>query len=883
MTLWTSPAEAELIEYCERNRARFVAAGADPAEVLDDLRSHITEEAARAGIAMLTREDVLRLLSGMQDPAATCDAPNQFAPPAPATCAQTTPLLSGFALVACIACGVALPLFAWLFELLTGVCTTELFDPLPTVWHVVLVACIPPANLLACLALRRDQIRNWRILAWTNSIALGISLYYTLGFLPFTPFAIVGIVMCGLGLLPLAPLLALLTGFSLRKRLRQRAAAVGVRLRGAWCGLLIGVLALLVLDVPKAVTLAGMQMAVSENDATQARGIQVLRVAGNHADILRACYLQRRFAIDLLTLLFRISGPDVTAAQAQDIYYRVTGVPYNAVAPPAISGPRTRMANVEHFDYDQGGEAVAARLRGLSLDQSRLDGRVDPDAATAYLEWTMVFRNNAAVQHEARAQVVLPPDAVVSRVTLWVNDTPREAAFAPRAQARKAYEDIVQQRRDPILVTTSGRDQVLVQCFPVPPNNGTMKVRIGITVPLTLPTLSEGLVRLPYFSERNFTTRTGLEHGLWLEAPATVQLLQPVTGMVCAARDDSWVLRGNLGAAALDQIQAVRVTRDAQRTDAWAWLDAASNRVVRQHISATNAAAPQRIVLVLDQSRRMAAYTNMVYHALRALPAGVEVALLGAGDTVRELLPPTWWTPAAHAQATAALDALTYAGGCDNAHALTRAWDLAAARAPSVIVWLHATQPLQSRDIEALRQRLARQPWSPVIVDLQCGTGPNALAAQLNGLVALQSATRFGQPAHDLERLLAQWQPAASAVRVVRWCENPGFNTASMCADAHVARLWANDQVHILCGQRRASATSNAVVLATAQHVVTPVSGAVVLETDAQFQAAGLTPVSDELVPRVVPEPCFTGLLMLALIIHMRRHHGAQQWHTFSQ
>lgn len=873
MTLWTSPAEAELIQYCKRQHAQFVAAGADPAEVLDDLRRHITEEAARAGIAMLTREDVLRLLSGMQD-AATGSGP--LPPALSAPHAQTTSPFSGLALLACIAFGVALPLFAWLFELLTGVCTTELFDPLPTRWHVVLVAFIPPANLLACLALQRDQIRGWRTLAWTNSIALGISLYYALGFLPFTPFALVGIVMCGLGLLPLAPLLALLVGFSLRKRLRQRAVAAGVRLHGTWCGLLIGLLALLVLDVPKAVTLAGMQMAVSDHDATQARGIRVLRVAGNQAEILRTCYLQRRFAIDLLTLLFRISGPDVTAAQAQDIYYRVTGVPYNAVAPPAISGPRTRMANVEHFDYDQGGEAVAARLRGLALDQSRLDGTIDPDAATAYLEWTMVFRNTATVQHEARAQIVLPPDAVVARVTLWVNDTPREAAFAPRAQARKAYEDIVQQRRDPILVTTSGRDQVLVQCFPVPPNNGTMKVRIGITVPLTLPTLAEGLVRLPFFSERNFALRAGLEHGLWLEAPAAVQLLQPMTSMVCATRGDTRVLRGNLGAAALDQILAVSVARNAQRTDAWAWLDATSNNVIRQHISATNIVPPQRIVLVLDQSRRMAAYTNIVSQALRALPAGVEVALLAAGDSVRELLPPTWWTPAAQAQATAALNALTYVGGCDNAPALTRAWDLAAARAPSIVVWLHATQPLHSRDIEALRQRLARQPWSPVIIDLQCGTGPNALAAQLNGLVALQSAVRFGAPARDLEQLVAQWQPAASTVRVQRWCENPGSNTASMCADAHLARLWANDHVQTLCNQRRASATSNAVAVAMAQHVVTPVSGAVVLETDAQFQAAGLTPVSDELVPRVVPEPYLTGLLMLALIIRMRRRLGAQ-------
>jgi hypothetical protein len=866
MTTWTPAADAALGEYINQHRARLLAAGADPADVLDDLRGHITEEATRAGIAMLTRDDVLRMLAGMQNEPLSASPPDPTSPTG-----LSAPRLCMLALIFCLAFGVALPIIAWVFELLTGICTSELFDPLPTAWHVALVALVPLANLLGCINLRRAQLHWLRLLDWSNSIALGIALYYALGFLPFTPFAVVGIVVMGLGFLPLAPLCAFITGLALRRHLRARAAESGARLRRTWCGLLIGLLALLALDVPKAVTLAGMQMAVNENDATQARGVQLLRAVGDDVFILRACYVQRRFAIDLLTMLFRVIGPEITRENAQAIYYRVTGVPYNAVPPPAISGPRTRMANVEQFDFDQGGEAVAARLRGLSLDQSRLDGTLGPDAATAYLEWTMVFRNNSMRQHEARANVVLPPGAVISRVTLWVNDVPREAAFAPRAQARQAYEDIVQQQRDPILVTTSGRDQVLVQCFPVPPDNGTMKVRIGMTVPLTLPDLSDGLLRLPYFSERNFSLRAGLTHDVWLEAPTALRMLQTAPQVVCTRRDAAFVARGDMGADAVDQIRTIGAPRDAHCTNAWVWLDTSSNRVVRQNLVSTTAVPPQRVVFVVDQSRRMRAYTNVLLQAFAAMPAGLEVAILAAGDTVQELLPPTVWSADARAQAVRAVTRREYAGGCDNTRALTRAWDLAADRAPGIVLWLHATQPVRSRAIEALWQRLARQPWSPTLLDLQCGTGPNAVLEQLNGLAAVQRAARFGTPAQDLARVVAQWQPGATLVQALRWCEPPGLVSSGTPADAHLARLWAKEQITTWCGERRATATSNAVALATTQHLVTPVSGAVVLETDAQFRAAGLTPVSDELVPRVVPEPGVSSLLLLGSIVLLRR------------
>jgi hypothetical protein len=56
------------------------------------------------------------------------------------------------------------------------------------------------------------------------------------------------------------------------------------------------------------------------------------------------------------------------------------------------------------------------------------------------------------------------------------------------------------------------------------------------------------------------------------------------------------------------------------------------------------------------------------------------------------------------------------------------------------------------------------------------------------------------------------------------------------------------------------------VKLAGEQQLVTSVSGAVVLETKQQFDAAGLTPVDPATVP-TIPEPGTWALLVLGLAI----------------
>src|SRR6185503_11952185 len=93
--------------------------------------------------------------------------------------------------------------------------------------------------------------------------------------------------------------------------------------------------------------------------------------------------------------------------------------------------------------------------------------------------------------------------------------------IAGRGATRRACERVVRARRDPILVTTSAPDRILVQCFPVQPNGGVVKARIGITAPLQLANRTSGTLGLPYFTQRNFEVPAGVTHAVWIASKDT--------------------------------------------------------------------------------------------------------------------------------------------------------------------------------------------------------------------------------------------------------------------------------------------------------------------------------------------------------------------------
>jgi hypothetical protein len=453
---------------------------------------------------------------------------------------------------------------------------------------------------------------------------------------------------------------------------------------------------------------------------------------------------------------------------------------------------------------------------------------------------------------------------VVSRLTLWVNGEEREAAYAGRGETRAAYQKVaIQQRRDPVLVTTCGPDRVLMQCFPVPAGGGTMKIRVGVTAPLVLARTNEAVLKWPCFAERNFRLRENLAHLVWLESPQK-PLRHPAPLADDLSKPDVHSVRGSLSDTMLGSVDSLvtlargSATNDAVATDRMT-QDGAT---IRRRIEPVTPVKPPRMVIVLDGSKGSAGFVEEVAQALLKIPDETEFSILIAEDGVREHLENG--RGAKHRElAMERLRKLAPRAGHDNAEALVKGIDQAISRAGAVVLWLHDTQPILLKTSGKLQQQLDWRPGAalPEILDFQFRPGPNRVAELIDAL-RVTTVPRLGSVRADLERLFGQWNGTEPVFRVTWERETSTTGTNSPVGSRHLARLWAMGQIQRMAASRDVKSAQE---LAVRYQLVTPVSGAVVLETKEQYQAAGLQPVDAMTVP-MVPEPSTWALVVLCVV-----------------
>ena len=747
--------------------------------------------------------------------------------------------------------GVALPLAALIVELTMRLNALIFFDPIPTIGHVVLVAFVAAGNgycWFVCNFQRLSQVR-WAALA--NGIAMGVATFYAILFLPLLPLGALMIIYFALGLFVWAPLCSLIVANGLRRGLARSAPTMKIA-KQTWAGVALGLLALIALELPATITRVAVRMATGNSSEERTRGLHWLRAVGNEDVLLRMCYVRTGTATDILSFVINRDDP-IDTGTARQIYFRVTGRPFNSVpAPVDLNRRNDNLFRWGEPDMDQAGETVGGRVNNLWLASSTLDGSVSAEASLAYLEWTMSFRNDSGQAREARAQIALPPGAVVSRVSLWVNGQEQEAAFGGRSQVRGAYQAVVRVNRDPVLVTTAGPDRVNVQLFPVQAG-GEMKVRIGMTIPLRLMNMREALLRLPYFNERNFEVRDDLRHAVWIESKSALQ-----SSLAAATGASQGTLRALINDARLMSSEASMIASRGNGDMAWSVDPRSPRHVVRQMILRDDQAdLPQSLVLVVDGSAGMEHAAGAIAKQLDALPARVGVQLVFATD---ELDLPAKFPRLSGAEAAKRIERFDYRGGTDNTMALVRGLDLTSAEPDSVLVWIHGPQPLMLEAELPLRQQLSRGHLPSRWYELQVTPGRNVIAENLDGVAALETLRT-----DDLARLFSGWSSGGPQMTVQR--ERVEYLPAEMPTEArtsdHLARLWANDEVLRLV-RSEAPNRDEAIGIARDYQLVTPVSGAVVLETREQYTAAGLEPVPEGTVP-TIPEPEEWALIIVAL------------------
>ncbi len=744
---------------------------------------------------------------------------------------------------------VGLPTVAIFIELVTGWCAGSFFDPLPTFWHLLLVLTVPVVNLLLWMVGQKDAGAAPRWLAMAAGAGIAVSLTYSILLMPLLPIAIVGMLFFGLGLLPFAPLIAAFFAARLIRAISWQGRIVLRVAMGAFVGVILTALA----DTPaSAVHLAIGRYAAAEDGGAGA--VRLMRRFGDRDLLLRIAHGHSGRATGLVGAFAAVwsdgvfSGGGDHSEDARELYYRVTGEPFNTRAKP-VTGLAAR-ADWFASDTDLGGERVGQRVPGLSLAASRIDGSAAVADNLAYVEWTVEIANAAEVQNEARFTLAIPEGAVASRATLWVNGEPREASVAGRAAVRAAYQKVVSARRDPLLVTTDGAGRLLVQAFPIAPH-GMMRLRIGYTAPFAVAADGGRTQALPAIVERNFEIASDRRHHVWIDGDAALSSGDATLSKAGTA------LRGTMSDTDLlarrPAFAAPPLTAASIRTGSVARTAEAPGLAVEQRISPAPGGATA-VMIVLDGSAPMAAIGAALAKALDAIPAGLPVGLAVAADTPVTIAPAPW--SAAHRRRiAAAIEGVDYRGGQDGLAMLADAV-ARVAQPGGRVVWIHGAQSVDFvRSRTGLEQVLARAGALPQLIRYQALPG-RATTIQGEPLFeAARMTTPSVDPARDLRALLAGFAGPAWRTEYRTLASPTGIGSA------HLVRLSAAQD--LTAGAKSTGAARDVqIALARRLNVITPVSGAVVLENDRDYRNNDLPVPSADDVP-TIPEPETWALLAI--------------------
>ena len=677
-------------------------------------------------------------------------------------------------------------------ELVSRMCANAFFDPMPTYGHALAAAFVPASNLMVWIYLQDTGRRgnNWVLLA--NGAAITIAACYALLFLPLLPLALLAtIVLIGFG--PLAPLSSLICAMKLCAALRERAGDRSTYpvLIG---GLVAGLGVLIVLDLPAAATRLGIQWALSSESTEQERGLALLRTLGDDDLLLRLSYGGAGQPAGLLSGLLMLGnspwrGPQqiaISPTQAREIYWRVHGVPFNAKPAPFGKNRTTQFAEFQ-FDSDHGGTQVGGRLNGLNMVSSRIDGSISGDDAVAYLEWTVEFRNSAPIDHEVRLQLALPPGGVVSRATLWVNGEEREAAYGGRGEVRAAYQKVaVQQRRDPLLVTTKGADRVLAQAFPVPRAGGTIKFKIGMTAPLEITESWQARLTLPAIVDRNFSFPADMRHEVWIESKQAVAGSTPgLTATSVVPR--LFRISGSLDDGSLARTRpTISVERNPKAATRLARLG--DGEAVLQEITQGRAEPGMpALLIVIDGSRALAGRTGEILRAIGTIASGNKVGVIIASEPMQQL-PLAPWSDAQKRGVAKLLRSVAFKGGQDNAAALAEALQRLETESNATLLWIHGPQPVALSGSGArLEQAAGRLSRLPSVLVYGVEPGPNEVLPDVPWAWSARSLPSTGRLAADLADFFRDrsGQQGTFTVRRTQAATTEGHDTGS----DHIARL----------------------------------------------------------------------------------------------
>lgn len=752
--------------------------------------------------------------------------------------------------------GVLLPLAAVGFETTTHYCAQHFFDPFPSPAHIALFCLIPLTNYLAWLSTRRDLSPYFGAMTLLSGMAMGIGVLYSLMFLPITPQACFATVFLGFGLLGLAPLLSLpcswLSG--------QTVCGLATRHKTYFnphqvehIGHLIVLVMVVAVELPSTLTRIHLAEALDPNPVVSQSAVEWLRQFGRQEVMLRACYERSGRATDILGSLYESAHP-LNIDAARSIFYQVTGKPFNSVPLPAsaratiqhaglINDPAGLNAGVEDefdLDADIAGEAVSGVARGLSVTNAKVLGSVDANPAVADLTWQFGFTNSSKYDREARAKVLLPQNAVVKKATLIVDNVERDATIMVRSAAREYYRSAVAERKNPLLVSTCGPDQILVQCFPVKPNS-TAQIKLAIAAPLEIAEDESAFINMPTFMERNFQIEGKTEFDITSTRPMTA----PDSGFEITTDAENQHLTGAMALTDLARFNGIiHFLRDTDQHMVWTPSTDAGWALERQ-LTPRKYPKPNTVFIVIDGSQAMQQYMPDL---LDGLNRASELAEFPKAQVTFVLDKPQQYTlkTSTFASILNLLKQQTCAGGQNNMPAVREALERAQLEPGSAVLWIHAAQPIPYDDPTFTCKDYLKRFNQPLLYDMQVVSGPNEILNGVDATQALVRVSRSGALSTDIARLFRSFANGNERPEY-NIEKSDGLPQAELAESPetrqNLSKIWGLQRILLIGNSHEPSCLK----LAEMYQIVSPFSSAVVIdETPVVAQAAAAVPIRTE-------------------------------------
>lgn len=726
-------------------------------------------------------------------------------------------------------CGVILPALA---ITVTSVVQVEaiwhlmLRHPISTLLQSIFLCAVPTSNYLTWRALVRKDGRNPAQAGIFNGFGTGIAgivfgittaaVYLNFPTIDadgnahpftFTVLSIVSLFSMSSGLV--------LWEFLRRSKGTRRARSLSIVYS------LIGVmlaLAGVALSEAKSAYVRYLEVqASSDNSSLRDAGLKALRSMDCELAMRLECADARTAG---LAGLFSHIDPN----NMKQIYFAATGKPFHDDRSNNLAAMTDAYLKVH---------VVGTPIEGLSLVRSAITGDANSDSLSSTVNWTFVFRNKSFSPQEARAELALPPGAVVSGLTLWMDGKPHEAAFGVTDQVKGAYRWVTVNHRDPALVTDLGHGRILLQCYPVPVE-GELKARITITTPMSLDSANEAALSLPHLLDQNFAVKSDPE--MRLRSNGTLSLgLQGMRRVHNSVGTEQLVgtLKSSDSSASACSIRTPRTASFAPI----ACLDkhTKSEAYIIENISKTAANIPNHVVVVVDASQSIKSRLNDIESALNSLPKNVDASLIIAkGEENVEPMPLK--------DGLDALKKMDLPGGEDNLPAMIKAAEEAGEEKGGAVLWIHGPQPSLNGEMYIM----APYTETPVFYELALDNGAtdaNEFFKNHREIGPFTAIPRNGNVSHDLEHFLSQWKPGSCDYTV-------RYNVASKDHLPAGARLVTGQQcaeVNAMYGKYLADGyfasghTKMAADTASTYNLVTSITGAVVLEQPSDYKAFGLT------------------------------------------